>query len=663
MASRPLGMSLDGGRLLTLGAAVVLLVPLSSAGNLAHVPIVLPFALALLVALSVWRPGAGLILLSALIPVSGWMAQATGLHGLRMTEAVVLAVLTGALAGLAIRSRRSAADDSAFPAGVWPAAFLLAATATSSAVVEWCVSQAGGPMSLSAVADFFGPLATTYLYGTAAQPAGLAAAARLVEGVGLVLLILEFSRRHPDLPCRLAIASLAGAAGAAIINFSVMAAAADPPTVNLVSYLGGAHRLAGHVGDVNATGSYFLMMTLTGIGFTVRARGAVLRGCALTIVAGVAAAFWLAGSRAAVAAALLVVLGGTATWIRRRQTRQYRRTLLAGVVLASLALPIVIASTYPGRDVGDGALASARIRVEFVATSLRMWSTEPVFGVGAGRYYSLSDRFMGPFIKRLWRENAHNNFLQIGAELGAVGLAGFVWLLVAAGRRVREALRTRADSARPLLIGASAGAAAYLVTCLSGHPLLVPETAYPFWIVGGFAVALAHRRPGSASSTRMRRCSVAGAIGLCLLATVPFRVDAVVRDAALRQDARFGAFDWELDPADGRRYRWIGPRASFFVTGRERAVSVPLRALHASLERPVTVDVAVGKQPMARVPLFHDDWVHLPMDLPASGGWKGIHRLDLTVDRPWPPDERRNGDGRTLGVQVGEIVVAASGHE
>ena len=59
-----------------------------------------------------------------------------------------------------------------------------------------------------------------------------------------------------------------------------------------------------------------------------------------------------------------------------------------------------------------------------------MWATDPIFGVGAGRYYGMSERFMGPFIRDLWRENAHNNFLQIGAELGALGLLGFLGLLI-----------------------------------------------------------------------------------------------------------------------------------------------------------------------------------------------------------------------------------------
>lgn len=664
----PAGMNHErGNRFLAAGAGLFLLVPLSSAGNLEQVPVVLPLTLASLVALSAWRPAAGLIFLSAAIPVSQWIGRGLNLHTLRMAEALVLAVLSGALVGLALAPGKRAGGGSAFPPGVRPAACLLAAAAAASVAVEWCLARAGVPVSLPAAADSIGSLFTTHLHRTAAPTPGLVDAARLVEGVGLLVLVLECSRRYPYVPRGLALASLAGAAGAALLNLRFMVAdvataPSDPWMDMLAWYLSGTPRLAVHVADPNAAGSYFLMMALTGMGLTVAGAGALARISALSTSA-IGAAFWLAGSRAAVAAALLLGLGTATWWIRKRWAMLGRRTVLAGVVLATVVLPIAMVSAYPGRGGVDGAVTSARVRVELVATSLRMWSTEPLFGVGAGRYYNLSDRFMGPAIESVWRENAHNNFLQIGAELGAVGFAGFAWLLVAGGRRVREALRTRSGSSEPLLIGAGAGVIAYLVTCLAGHPLLVPETAYPFWIMGGLVVALAHRRLPS-STVSGRRCFVTGlAIGLFLLATVPFRVDAAVRDLALRQDSRFGAFDWEIDPAGGRRFRWIGPRATFFVPDGDGAVRVPLRALHARLDRPVRVDVAVGGQRIARLPLIRSDWVHFAFGLPESGGWRGLHRLDLTVDPPWRADERRNGDARTLGVQIGRIETPTSARQ
>lgn len=644
------------------GIGLCLLVPLASAANLDRLPLVVPVSLALLVALSARLPALGLVVLAALIPVSGWIGQTASLPAWRMAETLVLAVLAGALVGLALDSRRGTARGSALPKGVWPFAFLLAAASTASVVLEWRLSQVGAPRTFPAVADFFRSLSTTYLYRDAVPVPGLVDAALLIEGVTLLLVILECSRRNPALPRRLAVASLAAAACVALVSLSEVAArvvSSGVPLEEVVWYLGGVGR-PGPLTDVNAAGSYFLLMTSTGIGLTVAAGPRLAYAAGLLSLA-TGTAFWLAGSRTALAAALIVCMG-VLTWRGRKlKSTRRRRTILGAAVLLAVVLPIAALWAYTGRGGADAALTSARIRVDFVATSLRMWATDPIFGVGAGRYYSLSDRFMGRAIPDVWRENAHNNFLQIGAELGVLGLAGFVGLLIAGARPVREALRTRAGPAEPLLVGASAGVAAYLATCLAGHPLLTPETAYPFWIMSGVVVGLAHRRSVPPPVSARHRVVTGLAIGLFFVGTADPRLDEAVRDTAARQDARFGAFAWETEPDDGRRFRWIGPRAAFFLPGNEQAAALSLRAPHAGRGRPVTVDVAVDGTRIARIPFFHDQWVQVPLRLPVSGGWYGIHRVELVVDPPWTPGERRNGDGRTLGVMVGKVETAIRG--
>ena len=79
------------------------------------------------------------------------------------------------------------------------------------------------------------------------------------------------------------------------------------------------------------------------------------------------------------------------------------------------------------------------------------------------------------------RENAHNNFAQIAGELGIVGLISFLRFLSprSGSRRRRE--RSDHDVAMPVLLGL----AAFILTWLGGHPLLVAEAAYPFWLTLG----------------------------------------------------------------------------------------------------------------------------------------------------------------------------------
>lgn len=666
-----------------LGIAVIAAVAiffLTSAANLDRIPAFVPLGLAGLLTLSTVRPDAGLAAAAALIPLSQWIAQAADLEALRLAEALVLASLAGASIRLACGSGSRLPAGPALPAGIGPAAAVLVAVAAASAAVELGLRYVGYSSIRSSVADFATRVATGYLYDDQIVAPGLVDAARLMEGVTLVLIILAWGRRVPPLPRRLAIATLAGAAAAAAVNLSAMAMevlAADRTAAALLGYLGGG-RLVAHIGDVNATGSYFLMTTLVGIGLTFARRGARLPAAA-TLAAG--SAFWLAGSRTALFIAACAGYVAAASWFFARRPDR-RRLAAAGFVLAAfITVPFAIFAAYPGRivetieklDMDVARLGAARAvydagawavvnRADFAVTSLRMWATEPVFGVGAGRYPALSTQFMPPVLLARYSggENAHNNFLQFAAELGAIGAAALLWLLGAAGLHVWRAVRTRRFG-DPLLVGASYGAAAFLATCLTGHPLLVPETAYPFWTVLGFLLLLARGRPPVAAGHRSRQ-AVAAAVVLAVAASSPFRVAAARRgmefdaEPPARGVARSGLFDWETDRKSGRRFRWTDRCSAFLIPAGARSVNIPLRALHAGLgEGVVTVDVAIGGQHVRRVPLLDRRWVEVPLGLAAPGHPRGQHRIELRVTPPWSPRARRNGDGRTLGVQIGEF--------
>ena len=652
--------------LLPLGAAAAAIVLLLPAAAVDRLPLAVPLGLGLLLALSIARPPLGLVVAAALIPLSWWITRTADLEPLRLAEALVLAVLAGTCLRLPFGPR--AGVGPALPTGVGPAAGAVIAVAGAAVVVELVPAQAGLPGAWLLVTDAAGQLLTDYLYGTATILPGLPDAALLMEGVGLVLVIAVWSRRHAGLPRSLAGASLAGAGAAAAVNLDVVVAdvvAAADPLATLGTYLRGGQRLAGHVEDVNATGSYFLMMTLAGLGLTAGRAGARIHALP-ALAAG--AAFWLAGSRAALGAAVLAGAGAAVRRIRsarpggrRRGDRGRRRTAVltgAGVVL--VALPLVVIAALPERGGFAGAATGIRFRAEFTATSLRMWATAPTFGVGAGRYHDLSDRFMGPWLAERYRqENAHNNFLQIAAELGAVGIAGFVWLLAAAGRSVWRALGRRARP-DPLLLGASAGAGTFLLTCIAGHPLLVPETAYPFWILAGAAVALAQASRPAPEVHARGHAVAAGAIGLLLLVTLPVRIDAAAQ-AMMRDTARAGiegiqgAYDVEIEPAGDRRFRWTGPRATFFAPGDADLARILLRAPQAGPGRAVSVDVAIDGRRVMRIPLLGPDWIEVAAPLAGPRSTRAVTRVDLIVDPPWTPRERRSGDPRTLGVMVGAI--------
>ena len=114
-----------------------------------------------------------------------------------------------------------------------------------------------------------------------------------------------------------------------------------------------------------------------------------------------------------------------------------------------------------------------------------MLVAEPAFGVGIGQYSPSSAQFAPTALLKIWRpDNAHNNLAQIAGELGLIGLTTFLFVL-AASLSIRSNARVTNQLCGPLI----AGLAAFILTWLGGHPLLIAEVAYAFWIALGLAAA------------------------------------------------------------------------------------------------------------------------------------------------------------------------------
>ena len=150
----------------------------------------------------------------------------------------------------------------------------------------------------------------------------------------------------------------------------------------------------------------------------------------------------VAGSRMAVIAACSpwYCPAGARTWHMRRRGRvRARRWRLP----RCWAFPAA-AYAIPERGNQRSAATAAQVRWELARTSVRMTAANPAFGIGIGRFYSRSGEFSSPELLATFppavHENAHNNFLQILAELGIVGFGVLRWLLWSAAGYGRQLL-------------------------------------------------------------------------------------------------------------------------------------------------------------------------------------------------------------------------------
>jgi O-antigen ligase len=592
--------------------------------------------------IAVASPFSALLALAGLLPLSGWPLASVVGASVGPGEAILLGVLGGWLVHASWR--RTATADPLARNALRPAWLLLLVIAASVVVLLFAV-QPRIDYPWSFVRSVFVFLGRDY-FRDHGEFDVIPKAATALESVGLFIGAATFTAGRRELSKRALAMVAAGAAGAAALNVSRFAVAAvgRGAFVESIWQMLQTVRISSAFADVNAAGSYFAMSCLVAAGLlldrfrgvTPRNRGAWIAGSGWALVTALlGAALWLTGSRAAVAsvvgAALLV-----GAWLAPRRARV--AVLIGGALLvAGLALTPAAAKWLSPKDAPGRSLSESTVfRREMGLAAIRMAVDHPVFGVGEGAFKVESYGYIDPAYRSIVpRENAHNNYLQVLAELGSVGFLVFAWVvLAAAGPRAR---RGRPGSADAVVYGSLAGLLAFGLTCLAGHPLLIFEVSTVFWLTLGCVPGLREGAVRSGADAGGRRLStltiVAFAIGIVVVASVPSR-GARARDAANLQSASIGLSGWETDPA-GVSFRRITGQAQFYVPGDTTAVRLPVR-LGSPAARAVVIDIDIDGTLVNRVRVDGIDWrsilVVLPRDdgrlfrpirlIPATGDWR-----------------------------------------
>lgn len=186
--------------------------------------------------------------------------------------------------------------------------------------------------------------------------------------------------------------------------------------------------------------------------------------------------FWLAAVPA------IRFLGGGAKEIRFGGKTAWAALLLAAVVLVSILFVDHKAVGGRVQDAYETEKGSVRTRKVLWAGTWNMFKAKPVFGWGVGTFGIHFPRFRDPLTAGKIAPNtlhAHCEYLETGAEMGVIGLAVFLWMLLAfAAEGVQKVLRAGNELQRMVMAGLLAGCAAILF-----HAVVSVTTR---WVVGRF---------------------------------------------------------------------------------------------------------------------------------------------------------------------------------
>jgi hypothetical protein len=595
----------------TLALLVGLLLCASLPGLSAHRPDIIAVTLAV-GGLAAYRPTAALGVLAALLPVTAFVSSDIGLN-VAWTEPLVLAGLIGFSTRVILSlDRYSPLSASRQP---W---LILVALIVASLSVEMAVEQAHTDSFSSQLLSF---LRTDYFVNRNAYPS-ISAALLLVEGLVLFAMTSNIAYDNGDWRQIARLLAIGGAVAAAL-NLSRFLEIAMHASLALPDWFNRASTLRVNVlhGDVNAAASYFVLVLALQCAFA-RARAAQWGwGFAAALVA---AALWLTGSRAAIMIAGVAALAVLITLAVRGTTLRARRIAGVSAVIVIFGTAVALYS-YPEKFAGTPAVEALRVRKDMAITGLRMTAAYPVFGIGVGRFYPRSAEFMPATVAALYRhENAHNNFLQLLAELGVSGLAAFAWLLAAV--LVSSPLQDAGtNETKREAVGLQIGVAAFLVTCLTGHPLLIREVAYPFWIALGLVAA--RTRPASRTVGNGPWRWPIVLTTLIVLATIPLRV-LQHRDDADLEEVASGVAPWVRD-ASGVWVRQLSEHATFYVSAGAPLVEIPVRLVDGEVG--TSLLVLLDGKPANVFALPDRDWQSIRVVLPRHEQDGRFRRIELRV--------------------------------
>jgi hypothetical protein len=307
--------------------------------------------------------------------------------------------------------------------------------------------------------------------------------------------------------------------------------------------------------------------------------------------------------------------------------------------------------------------------------ALNMVVNQPWVGIGIGSYPFWLEFFKGENVTTFLKiAHAHNYFLEIGAELGLIGLGLYLWLLFLIFKTGWDA--TRRFGLLPF--GLLTGILAFLLALLTQHALVQIEMQFLFWI----PVALLVNYTGS--TRQDARCPIQDApsepqipnpkfqtlkhytaIGMFILFLFCVYIYNYITPDKMKNLVDNSVGMYKAESNSGYTFRWINRIAYKKVVIRGRSFTLPILVYHSDLnQNPVNLQLYLNNDLLDNLNLTQPGWSEhqytVPASIPTSPDGTNNAVLSITVDRTWNPWQKKAGaasfwDYRRLGVGIARL--------
>lgn len=330
-------------------------------------------------------------------------------------------------------------------------------------------------------------------------------------------------------------------------------------------------------------------------------------------------------------------------------------------------------------------LKRENVRLMLIGRGDKLWKVAaamvkdyPLTGVGIGSYIIEAANYAQEHKINLGApESAENYLLQVGAELGVIGILLVLWIFWEIIKQMRRSYRKVPvdDNKKFLVIGAVAGVIAFFVNIQAHTYIGSYEIKYTFWLLVGLIFCMG--RIAEARSTgeqekapepklRWSKGLKIASITLIILfgavhlwnSTHSLSLKSRTELLGIKQD--FGFYQFE-QTKDGREFRWTRSYGGLTLEIEKPIMSIPILASHPDIHHnPVKVKVYLVKEffkekkLLEEITLTRSVWQTHEFYIPEEVGQEVI--LLFKVSRTWNPLKwRGTPDPRNLGIAVGKI--------
>ena len=309
-------------------------------------------------------------------------------------------------------------------------------------------------------------------------------------------------------------------------------------------------------------------------------------------------------------------------------------------------------------------------RLNFWLAASEMIKDYPLTGVGVGAFIVEMPNYLKTMGRRfIDTDSAENYFLQVGSELGIVGLFAVFWLfyeIIRQAKRTWSTLYVANDKNILIFIGMVSGLVALFLNFLLHTYIGSYEIKYFFWLL--VALVFAYYKQGIEPPEKkkfhpgFRSALVAAPLifGALFLWNSLHSLSIASRTEKYGWGQDFGLYETEKDTREFY-FQWTKKSAGISADNIGENLIIPMLASHPDVEKnPVKVKLYLAdrhfrkKSLIQEMTLYKKEWFNFEYPLPDSYGER--IRLVFEIDRTWIPYEwLGTHDPRNLGIALGDL--------